>query len=281
MRKTALPLLRFVVAAIIAVAGLTSAVPARADLTIMPLRITFGDRDRSAEVNLGNSSNVTNTYRMEWLHNRATPEGTYERLEEPLDPRFNPEEHIVFSPRQVTITPGGQQRIRLSLRRPADLPAGEYRGHFLMRKVSDNSRTAPGRGPNENLSSLQVNVNLGFSVPVIVRVGPYDAQVKMSDIQLLPPPAPNAGPRMALKLNRTGKHSAVGRVLIFWTPPGGREEQIGVLNNVNVFHEVTQRHINVGLTVDRPLNAGTLRIVYEGTDSERGIKFDEQVLPIQ
>lgn len=250
----------------------------RADLTIMPLRVVFNDRDRTFDMTLANSSDKTNTYRVEWSFNRMREDGGYDKLESPLNPEFDFVKNVVFSPRQVTIAPGNRQSVRLSVRRPAELPEGEYRAHLTFRRLADTDRST--RKPDQGVA-LKIGVNMGFSVPVIVRVGAYDAQATISDIQLLPPAVAGQNNRISLNLNRTGKHSITGRVIVFWTPPGGQEEQIGILNNINVFTEIPRRNIQIMLTNTKPLTSGTLRVLYEGIDSERGIKHDEKILPIQ
>ncbi len=251
-----------------------------ATMTIMPLRVVFEDRDRSKDLTLANSSTTTNTYRMEWIINKMNPNGTYEKLSAPLDPAMDFSKSVIFSPRQVTIPPGEQQRIRLSLRRPADLPKGEYRAHLLIKKV-DESKTRGGKKLEPDKVGAKVAVNFGFSIPVIVRVGATDAQATISDIKMQPGATPADGPSMTLKINRTGKHSVAGKIQVFWTPPGGQEEQIGILNNINVFTEITHRDITLALTPSKPVTSGTLRIVYEGIDEFRGTKFAETTLPIR
>lgn len=250
-----------------------------ANLTIMPLRVVFEDRDRSVDMTLANSSNTTQTYRLEWTYNRMNESGVYTKSETPIHPGLDFKTAVVFSPRQVTLAPGARQSIRLSLRRPADLPEGEYRAHLNFVKLagSDGSIT---RSPAQGVT-MKLGVNLSFSVPVIVRVGAYDAQAAISNIQLLPPAAAGQGNQLTLDLNRTGKNSTAGRILVFWAPPGGKEEQIGILNNINVFTETDKRKIGIGLTNTQPMNAGALRVVYEGMDKDRGQKWAETTLPIQ
>jgi len=260
---------RTLLLALCALAVLTGALlvfPAasRADLTIMPLRVVFNDRDRTFDMTLANSSDKTNTYRIEWSFNKMREDGTYEKLETPLNPEFDFTKNVVFSPRQVTIAPSNRQSVRLSLRRPAELPEGEYRAHLTFRRLADSGRN--NRKPDQGVA-IAIGVNIGFSVPVIVRVGAYDAQASISDIQLLPPAQPGQNNRISLNLNRTGKHSITGRVIVFWTPPGGQEEQIGILNNLNVFTEISRRNIQIVLTNTKPLTGGTLRVIYEGIDS--------------
>lgn len=272
IRRLSLPLL-------IALIGMLSlfAPPAQADLLIMPLRVHFADRERSAELTLVNTSQTTNTYRLEWVNNRMNEDGSYTILDAPLNPAFDPEKNLVISPRQVTIPPGQQQRVRLSLRRPPDLPDGEYRAHLLMKKVGSVTRS---RSAVTDSVEARVDINIGFSIPVIIQQGVPNVRAGLTDIKILPPGNAGAPPHLSAQITREGTHSINGRVRVFWTPPGGTEEQIGILNNINVFPEISRRHILVPLRMTRPLTGGTMRIALETMDSQ-GALLAQQVLPLQ
>ncbi len=250
--------------------------PTQANLTIMPIRVLMEERDRNAELTLFNSSKTTNTYTLEWIHRRAREEGGYTKLEEPLDPLFDPNKTIKFSPRRVMVAPGQTQRIRLSLRRPADLPDGEYRAHLLLKKTS---REKPKTASDQPGVIVQVNTNVGFSIPVVVRQGAYDAGVKISDPKFIQPSKPDEKPRLTFTLNRTGIHSLNGTVQAYLTPIGGEERLIGISKNVNIFHEIDKRFIGIGLK-ENNITAGTIRVTFEGESSQKGIIFDEQSFPV-
>lgn len=254
---------------------------ARADLTIAPLRVTFQDRDRTAEVVLINTSNTKNTYRVGWTHNRQMPNGRYEKIDTPLHPDYNPEDMIMFSPRQVSIPPGGRQKIRMSLRRPPEMPEGEYRAHLRFQKLANrDGQDDGGRDDNASGMSMSLFVNLGFSVPVLVRQGPYDAQAHISDVRLAPPSGETQGvPQLSMTLNRTGKNSTIGRINVYWVSPAGDETRIGRANNVVIYPELDSRQIDVSLQVAQ-MQGGSLRIVYQGDGPDRHIVFDETVIPV-
>lgn len=258
------------------IATIFAPTPARADLTIMPIRLLMEDRDRNAELTLLNSSNVTNTYRLEWGHRRMKEEGGYIPLTEPLDPLFDPNKTIRFSPRQVTIKPGQTQRIRLSVRRPADLPDGEYRGHLVLRKVARNT---PRQSSGKPGLDVQMNTNVGFSIPVVVRQGAFDAGVKINDPQFIQPTKAGDNPILTLTLNRTGIHGINGTLRIYWTPVGEDERVIGTTKNINIFHEIDKRIIGVSLR-ENNITAGTIRITFEGQSKQRGVIYDEQSFPV-
>ena len=117
----------------------------QASLTISPLRVVFEGRQRSAEVMLLNLSQEENTYRVGWIYNKMDEDGQYERVDQTLTPGYDVADFVLFSPRQVTIPPSGRQKVRLSLRRPPDLPDGEYRAHMIFQKLPKENADQIGR----------------------------------------------------------------------------------------------------------------------------------------
>src|SRR5690606_18933622 len=116
---------------------------------------------------------------------------------------------IVYSPRQFTLAPGSTQVVRIAVRKPADLPPGEYRSHLSFDRLPDSDAGATNienvnkpTSPNE--IGVQVTALLGVSIPVIVRHGETSAEVSVSNIQLKPPLTPDQPPMVALQLDRRG-----------------------------------------------------------------------------
>lgn len=252
---------------------------ARADLTIAPLRVTFQDRDRTAEIVLINTSDTKNTYRVGWMHNRQMENGRYETIDTPLNPDYNPEDMIIFSPRQVTIPPGGRQKIRMSLRRPPEMPDGEYRAHLRFQKLADRD-AQNGDNNDTNGMAMSLFVNLGFSIPVMVRQGAYDGDARIDNVRLLPASPDTGGtPQLSMTLRRTGKNSTVGRVIVYWVSPAGEETLIGRANNVVIYPERDVRTLDVPLKVLQ-IQGGSLKIVYQGDGPDRHLVFDETIIPV-
>ena len=265
------------------VATLSAPQPAQAvgDLTITPWRVAFQARDRSAGIELLNTSNETHTYRMGWILLKAMPSGAYEPVpydkDKDKDPYSVPN-MIVFSPRQVRIEPHGEQVVRLSLRRPADLPPGEYRAHLTFVRMADN-RPPPKQDPNAKSISMALNVNLGFSIPVIVRQGDDRDQ----KVALMNPKLAIDGKNTVLKVDITrvaGKFSTYGEIHAFWKPLKGSEIEIGMMNNVALFPELKTRNIVIPVTTKENITGGTIRMVYTGKYESEGVKWDEKSFPV-
>ena len=263
--------------AVVAVLMILSTV-AMADLTITPVRVVFEGRDRSAVVELINETDHVNTYRMTWVHMKAKPEGGYEmdNLKQEDKNPFSVDSMVVFTPRQVTIEPHGHQIVRLSLRRPENLPAGEYRAHMAMTRMANEEKHP--QDPAAEGVELSMNVNLGFSIPVIVRSGD-DKDLKISlnapKLQI----GPNKKPELYIQVNRdAGKFSSYGTLKVSWQPPKGAEKEIGVLSNVALFPELPQRQVIIPLR-DNP-TSGSLKVVYLGKYESDGKTWAETTFPI-
>lgn len=252
---------------------------AKADLTIAPIRVVFGDSDRSATVELLNITNHTNIYRLTWMETKIDKSGRFALG--PVDDTkpYSVAKMVIFAPRQVTIEPHGDQTIRLSLRRPANLPFGEYRAHMVMLRLA---KQGPERqDPNDKAATPALNSNLGFSIPIIVRSG-EDKDLKVA----------LASPRLAMGGNKekptlvlnidvnrvAGKFSSYGSLEVYWQSPQSQEQLIGGLGNVALYPELQQRHLVIPLR-ENP-TGGKIRVVYKGRYESEGKIWDEKTFPI-
>ncbi len=253
---------------------------AHAKIMFMPPRAIFQDRQRAADILVVNTNDKTSTFRLGWIHQYQTEDnGRYVQEEKSRDPNYDVSKMVLFSPKQVTLEPGGRQRIRLSVRRPADLPEGEYHAHLKLQSLNAADIPDVGAPPTApNQAKMAVGMNVSFAVPVIVRQGAYKAAVTLSD-PVFVPAEQGRPPKLRVTLNRSGTHGTTGSLKIFWTPPGGQEKQVGLANNVNIFTELTKRISDVNLS-EQQIAGGIIRVVYEGIGPDEGIKFDEKTFPI-
>lgn len=259
---------RFLAAVAVLAALLLTALPlsqASAHLMLAPKRIIFEGRDRSAIVVLLNTDNKPHTYRIGWKLLEVDEDG--KGKDKPLDENDPHSIHkmVVFSPRQVRIEPGGRQSIRLSLRRPADLPPGEYRGHLVFASMPEGTRDVEG---DMKGISLGLQVTVGMSIPVYIRNGNYAP----TDVAIENPvlkPAEGGTQKLDFSIAHTpGTASSYGNVRVF-LKQSGKEEQVGLLNRLTVYSEQKKRNASIALSY--PAIAGSeLRIVYEGADEYQG-----------
>ncbi len=239
---------------------------AHARIDIIPRKIIIENRERSGELTILNLTNEQSTFRMDILSFKQDEQGIYETLESPLNPAFDPESIVRFSPRQFTLKAGGRQKVRISLRKPANLPEGEYRFHIKALRLAQ---------PSENLKNgIYMHANIGVTIPVVIRHGQTEAQATISDVKLMSPQKTEKNrPELHLQINRQGTESAVGKLEVFWKPENSQEKKIGNMGHMNVFTDISKRFVKVPLT-EMPYGNGTITVRYL-KELEEGAIYDE------
>jgi fimbrial chaperone protein len=258
------------------VATLAVGIPARADIAIFPLHPIFTDKVRTQHVNIVNNSTDSALFRMELVYQRQNTDGSYTPLDEPMTPGVDLRKMIVYSPRQISLEGGDVQLVKLALRRPADLPEGEYRAYLKMMRMDGKGpviSSRVGKGISAN-----INIAIGYAVPIIVRHGTYDTTASLSDVKY-DPPAGKKSASVKMVIHRKGKFSTLGHINIFWVRSGQEDKLVGMMNGINVFPEIDHRDVNLAIN-EKSLSGGSLRVVYAGDDADKGLTFDEKVVPV-
>lgn len=247
--------------------------PAQARIDIVPQKIVFDSRDRNAELTVLNLLDLRGLFRIELVSFRQDENGIYQELEQPLDLNFNPKEIVRISPRQFSIEPGGHQKVRLSLRKPSDLPGGEYRFHVKAIRLAQEDERRAG-----DLDGVSVVANIGVTIPAIVRHGEVFSDAKLEDVQVISARDTKSGkPEMKLRIERSGNASTIGALEVFWRAVAGQKEQIGRIKNMNIFTDIDRRNVIIPLT-KMPEGAGVIQVRYlDGI--KKGHVFDEIDLP--
>ena len=250
---------------------------ASAQLLISPLRVIFEGRERSATVIVTNQSDTAATYRLEWQEKTATVDGQYVDVADPTPEMRIASPYVRFSPRQVTLGPGERQQVRLALRRPADLPTGEYRSHLAFVVIDERQRSAA-RQSGSGGAAIQVFMNLGFAIPIMIRHGGGRPGVSLSGAELSVDQLNRLG--LKVQLAQEGNFSAYGRLRIYWRQnPNSPESQIGLLQNVAVYPDVQSRLATVLLN-QQQIPPGILRVAFVGADEYAGRTWFDQSFQI-
>lgn len=255
---------------------LLSPITTKADLTLTPTRVVFEDGDRFAKVTLVNSTNRRNTYNVGWVfykmvEGRMAP---YEPVEGSITD-FDLTQYIVYTPRRVTLAPGGKQKIRLALRRPDEVPPGEYRAHMAFQPVPEEELPAESSGETRT-QSASVKVNVGFSIPVIFQAGEEDVAARIDSFALQR--NQNSGMLEAMiKVDRIGgPYSILGHLYIY----NANGDVIGETSNAHVFPEINTRTFRVPL-IDENISGQDIRVVIEHFSNKENKVYAERSFPIQ
>ncbi len=237
-------------------------------IDILPRKIVLDDRQRSADITILNLGDKPNFVRITVISYKQNELGAYEVINTPLNPVFNPETAVRISPKQFTLPPGGRQKIRLSVQKPADLPDGEYRFH--VRAISFDEEDSSVRRKLEKGSTVAMKMNVAVVIPVVVRKGALIGGAKIGNISFVPASQARQGqPALKFDLVRTGTAGVMGTMTAYQG-----DKEIGTMSNVNVFSEVSKRIVEMPLT--QVPAAGPIRLVYTDEFGDKGV-IDEIV----
>ena len=239
------------------------AAPASADLMLYPTRIVFDKNQRAAQLDLINSGAETATYRISLVNRRMSETGEFSAIDSPAPGEQFASELLRYSPRQVVLAPGAGQVVRVMLRKPAGLAAGEYRSHLQFDRLPD----AKGSTSIETQGSeigVTLTALIGASIPVIVRHGETAANVTLAGLELLKPAAGQPATLLAAVLQRSGNRSVYGDLGAIFTPQGGDAQEVGKVSGVAVYTPNPLRRIKLALQPPPglALARGTLRVTF-------------------
>jgi P pilus assembly chaperone PapD len=270
--------------------GLVLLVPvsAMAELMLFPTRVTLEANQRAAQVELINQGQTPASYRISLVNRRMSDTGEIVSIETPQPGEQFANEMLRFSPRQVTLQPGQSQTVRISVRKPAGLAAGEYRSHLQFERLPDAEGQAnleQAMKPDSGQMSVQITALLGASIPVIVRHGDNAASVTLDKLAL-EHPAPAAGrteappPLLTFQLNRSGNRSVYGNLTASYTPAGGQPLEVGKVVGVAVYVPNTLRIAKLPLRLPEgvALQGGVISLRYDLRPEEGGNNLAQATL---
>lgn len=258
--------------------------PAWADLMLNPTRIVFDKNQRAAQLDLINNGQETATYRISLVNRRMDETGGFTAIDSPLPGEQFADSMLRYSPRQVVLAPGAGQAVRILLRKPADLAAGEYRSHLMFERIPEakgaaNIETQGKTGVGE--IGIQLTAMIGASIPVIVRHGETSASVELTNLALLKPAA-DQPPVVAVVLERSGNRSVYGDLVASFTPQGGAEQVIAKADGVAVYTPNALRRVSLMLQplAGLALAHGTLHVSYRDRPDAGGKLLAETAIQL-
>ncbi len=254
-----------------------------ADIVITPTRIVFEGRDRFASVTLANPGDKHATYEMKWNFFKMQEDvnATYKRVDRSVTD-FDLSKYIIFSPKRVRLAPGASQKIRLALRRPAEIPDGDYHVHLGFAPIPDVVKDDLSKSSK---SVVTVKINVGYTIPVILRSGEIDVKASIGLISLSRNNN-NGLLKVAVPVKREGgPYSVLGHLMVYHIDNNGKQERVGEISNAQIFPEVDVRPFDVHLI--KNITGGSLRIVMYRYDYDKNKSdvdnfiYTERVFPLE
>ncbi len=170
-------------AAILVAITLGHIAPASATF-VAPKRVYFDEGKRTARLIINNRNDVPMIYTFSWQRRAQDAQGNTIILKDgdPLPANYRPADpYLQFSPRKVIVPPKTSQKIRLLLRRPADMALGEYLSHFYIEsKPAIEQDAAPMAGVS---GFVQVRTNV--AMPVFIRQGATDVNFDVTSASMV------------------------------------------------------------------------------------------------
>lgn len=249
------------------------------NLTISPTRLVFEGRTRSEVITLVNNGSEPAIYRISVIEMKMRNDGGFERLPEEADPSAVQSAKGLFryAPRQVNLQPGQTQSIRILLRKPPELPEGEYRSHVFIQAIPTEGagRSVENLGGSQDLS-INLTIIPAVTLPVIVRHGNLSATASLSDFSLGPVSQENPTPAVSFTINRTGARSLYGDLTATYYP-SGRNNGIVVsqIKLLAVYVPNTARAVVMPLTLPEgvELAGGKIKVTFTTPPKEGAVEL--------
>ena len=261
--------MRTCIAAILVV--LLTAVSARADMSIAPLRQVLTDDVRVVSFTVSNPSDRMLEGRISWLDLLASEKG-YEPAPKEHRKKLSAAPYLIISPAQFRLEPGGKTEIEVRLKDGASIPRGERRSHLLI-------ETAAARTPIRKASDsgLQVDIGVGISAPVILR-GSGKAKASFGDTRLVRDSEGLLALETAIEVKSA--YSSYGRVALYFNSyDNGEKRLLGVRENIAGYPDAARRLVEIPIGYVT-LDSGELTISYEGAAEYAGRIFDTRTFEV-
>ena len=210
-------------------------------LRVTMKRVVFEGPRRTEMLTIVNNTAEEQTYRLGWRRMRMTETQSLVSLPED-DPGtdLKPVDDMVrFAPRRVVLPPGTSQQIRLMLRRPKDLPDGEYRSHFWIQPEAESVKFDPVQEKAAGKPAVQIKMLTGMTLPVFVRSGNLTATAKITDLKVAPG---DKGLAVSMTIYREGTRSLFGE-MEFYCPGVGMDKPWHEVRGIAVYTETPHRTV--------------------------------------
>lgn len=283
---------RFALASVIALPMMAVSAPSKANVTITPTIVVIEGRARYADVNLINITEDPHTYAIGWRFMKMVgADGSYENADKSLTD-FDLTQNIVFTPKRVTLESKGLQKIRLGLRLKGEPPApGDYRAHLelkdtgvsvggstdlsdqMQRQHEEASQKSP-PVPGSKAVTVGVKLNVGFTIPVVYRVGESTAVPIIGTVTT--GKDKQGRPEVIIPVTKAGGDTfgILGRIQIMY-----EGKMVGEVRNANIFPEVKSRVYKIPLNIPQ-LSGGSVHILYKHYDPLSEVVYAEKTIPV-
>jgi hypothetical protein len=236
---------------------------ASADLQVYPTRMVIDARTRTGSFNLRHLGIKTTRYKISPTFYQMNTDGTLNKIAEPAASDPYAGNMIVYSPRIVTLEPEREQIVRIQVRRPPNLPDGEYRMHLQFETFEEVDAQEIAKGTDSARGvRMALKAHKAIAVPVIVYQGQVhaDLQLTVADKKIITSSIP-------LTLTRTGNRSVFGNLRAEFQS-AGTWHQLTEIKGIAVYGQ--ERNLELSFDQSKIPKGSPLRVSFN-EDNARGI----------
>lgn len=227
----------------------TSVLAATHQLSLNPVRTVFTDKKRAATVRITNPTNHALGYALSIISMRKNNEGKWIEVAEESEEETLIKNMIRFSPRRAVIPPGKRQLVKMMLRKPKDLPAGEYRAwlHLVpMAVVDDEEKIATEKKPET--SNIRMDVIVKSNFPIIIQNGNLISEVVAESIKIQSYDNEKNSYLADIVIQKEGEASAFGNIEVQYYKKGANKgRRIGRASEIAVYLHESSKRLSVRL----------------------------------
>ncbi len=254
---------------------------------LSPVRIIFTDRQRVANVKISNPTDEAITYTITLITMRKDQKGKLQRVQSETEEEKMVKGMIRYSPRRATIQPGERQLVKLMVRKPKDLPIGEYQTRLQISPL----QTPTPKTQTENKDHFDIDVLVSSSFPVIIQHGNLTSTVTPQNINIKNFPDAPSGMAAEITFTKTGSGSAFGNVFLYHAQnSNGDFRKIGQTLDLAIYLPQTEQKATIPLKdiTAQELLSGAIRATFQPSfgrvvkrQKERPKSIKDFALPLQ
>ena len=206
-------------------------------LIVSPKRVMFDPQTRVQELTLANRGSEKQKYRISIVNRKMLANGNLIEAETPGDDEFFASDVLRYGPRQIELEPKQSQKIRVMSRLSAKNEDGEYRSHVLIQEIpkAEDAQSVVDGGQSQ--LGIAVQAIFGITVPVFIRKGDLDADIKLSAPKVV---RNQEGAYVNVNVERSGTKSVFGTAKVF-----DGVKQVALLKGVAVYLSTPNRVVSI------------------------------------
>ncbi len=253
-------------------------------VSVSPRKVLLDGRKRSAEVTLMNPGSKSTTYRVYLINKRMGEDGSFKTIKDPRPGELFADKMIRYSPRRVTIPGKGFQSVRILVRKPRNLPPGEYRSRIVFHSLPPASTGVDLNAQKLKPGELSVSIipTYAVTIPIIIRHGELSVTARLDKAEFHPKEKRDGRPYVILRVVREGNRSIHGDLGIHYRPEQGEEVQVAMIPNFTVYSPYEARRFRLELVAPEGVRfaGGQLRIDYRAIQVDGGRLIFEKTLAV-